>query len=122
MLLNFELTLQMRDLSAMTSSFLGGMSVLSMEMKKITGDMNFAKVQQQFSEAMMGVEETTENIDMMLDNNDSSFSSAASNPNITDAEIDNLINNQATDSQMQMDKDIDSKLSELSKSLKDSNN
>lgn len=122
MLLNFEITLQMRDLTSMTSSFLKGMSVMSVEMKKITGDMNFAKVQKQFEDAMMGVEETTENIDMMLDNTDSSFSSIASgNSNISDAEIEKLINFQAGESQMQMDNDIDSKLSELSKTLNDSN-
>lgn len=122
MLLNFEITLQMRDLTSMTSSFLKGMSVMSVEMKKITGDMNFAKVQKQFEDAMLGVEETTENIDMMLDNTDSSFSSiATSSSNVSDEEIEKLINFQASESQMQMDTDIDSKLSELSKTLKDSN-
>ena len=122
MLLNFEITLQMRDLTSMTSSFLKGMSVMSVEMKKITGDMNFTKVQKQFEDAMLGVEETTENIDMMLDNTDSSFSSiATSSSNVSDEEIEKLINFQASESQIQMDTDIDSKLSELSKTLKDSN-
>ena len=122
MLLNFEITLQMRDLTSMTSSFLKGMSVMSVEMKKITGDMNFTKVQKQFEDAMLGVEETTENIDMMLDNTDSSFSSIAkSSSNVSDEEIEKLINFQASESQIQMDTDIDSKLSELSKTLKDSN-
>lgn len=122
MLLNFEITLQMRDLTSMTSSFLKGMSTMSVEMKKITGDMNFTKVQKQFEDAMMGVEETTENIDMMLDNTDSSFSSiATSNSNISDDEIEKLINFQAGESQKNMDKEIDSKLSELSKTLTDSN-
>lgn len=118
MLLNFELTLQMRDLAQMTSSFLDGMSVLSVEMKKITGDMNFAKVQKQFTQAMQGVEETTENIDAMLDNTDMSFSSISSNnANISNDEIERMINFQASNNENDLDSDIDKKLNELSKSL-----
>ena len=118
MLLNFELTLQMRDLAQMTSSFLDGMSVLSVEMKKITGDMNFAKVQTQFTQAMQGVEETTENIDAMLDNTDMSFSSISSNnANISNDEIERMINFQASNNENDLDSDIDKKLNELSKSL-----
>jgi predicted O-linked N-acetylglucosamine transferase (SPINDLY family) len=118
MLLNFELTLQMRDLAQMTSSFLDGMSVLSVEMKKITCDMNFAKVQKQFTQAMQGVEETTENIDAMLDNTDMSFSSISSNnANISNDEIERMINFQASNNENDLDSDIDKKLNELSKSL-----
>ena len=118
LLLNFELTLQMRDLAQMTSSFLDGMSVLSVEMKKITGDMNFAKVQKQFTQAMQGVEETTENIDAMLDNTDMSFSSISSNnANISNDEIERMINFQASNNENDLDSDIDKKLNELSKSL-----
>lgn len=120
MLLNFQLTLQMRDLSKMTGEFLNGMSVISKEMKELTDDMNFAKVQKQFEAAMMGVEETTDNIDAMLDTTNDSFT-AISNAsiNIDDAEIDALIGNSATDSEKALDSDIDKKLEDLSKSLSD---
>lgn len=115
MLLNFELASQMRDLSAMTAGFLDGMSVLSKEMKQITGDMNFAKVQKQFSEAMRGVEETTDNIDDMLSMTDTSFGSISSaNGNIPDSEIESLIGG-LDNSSTSIDAEIDQKLQELAK-------
>ena len=119
MLLNFELASQMRDLSAMTAGFLNGMSVLSKEMKEITGDMNFAKVQKQFAEAMAGVEQTTDNIDNMLESTDLSFGSiASSSGNISDKEIEALIG--GLDGGFQAgsaDDDIDRRLAELRRDL-----
>lgn len=117
MLLNFQLASQMRDLSAMTAGFLEGMSVLSKEMKDITGDMNFAKVQKQFAEAMAGVEETTDNIDQMLEDTDAAFGSIASaSGNIPDSELEALIGNFETDSSLGFD--IDKKLADIDKILK----
>lgn len=117
MLLNFQLASQMRDLSAMTAGFLEGMSVLSKEMKEITGDMNFAKVQKQFAEAMAGVEETTDNIDQMLEDTDATFGSIASaSGNIPDSELEALIGN--FDSETSAGVDIDKKLADLDKILK----
>ena len=120
MLLNFELTLQMRDLSKMTSEFLNGMSLMSKEMTAITKDMDFAKVQKQFEEAMIGVEQTTDNIDAMLDTTNDSFSAISSaHGKIDDAELEKLINNQLSDVDANVDKEIDAKMSELKKMLKE---
>ena len=117
MLLNFQLASQMRDLSEMTAGFLEGMSVLSKEMKDITGDMNFATVQKQFAEAMAGVEETTDNIDQMLEDTDAAFGSIASaSGNIPDSELEALIGNFETDSSLGID--IDKKLADIDKILK----
>lgn len=117
MLLNFQLASQMRDLSAMTAGFLEGMSVLSKEMKDITGDMNFAKVQKQFAEAMAGVEETTDNIDQMLEDTDAAFGSIASaSGNIPDSELEALIGNFESDASVGAD--IDKKLADIDKILK----
>lgn len=119
MLLNFQIASQMRDLSAMTAGFLDGMSVLSKEMKEITGDMNFAKVQKQFSEAMQGVEETTDNIDAMLDNTDMAFGAISSAMgDIPDSELESLIGN-LDDDATDIEGDIDAKLAELEKRLTD---
>lgn len=119
MLLNFQNTLQMRDLSQMTGEFLKGMSVVSREMQAITKDMNFAKVQKEFEAAMMGVEETTDNIDAMLDSTNDTFTAiSSSNINIDDSEIEALIGNQASDEEQALDNDIDRQLEELAKSLK----
>ncbi len=119
MLLNFQNTLQMRDLSQMTGEFLKGMSVVSKEMQAITKDMNFAKVQKEFEAAMMGVEETTDNLDAMLDSTNDTFTAiSSSNINIDDSELEALIGNQASDEEQSLDNDIDRQLEELAKSLK----
>ncbi|MGN0771517.1 MAG: hypothetical protein ACI4MI_02905 [Christensenellales bacterium] len=122
MLLNFQNTLQMRDLSQMTSEFLKGMSIVSKEMQAITKDMNFAKVQKEFETAMMGMENTTDNLDAMLDSTNDTFSAiSSSNINIDDAEIEALIGNQASESEKELDNAIDKKLDEISKSLNGAN-
>ncbi len=121
MKLNFELLLQMRDLSKMTSEFLGGMSLISKEMKSITDEMDFAKVQKQFESAMSGVERTTDSLEVMLDSSQDSFSSiSSSNMNISDAEIEALVGAQAGDAEAQMDVDLDQKLNDISKKLSSS--
>ena len=43
MLLNFEITAQMKDLSAMTAQFLSAMSILSKDMAKISGGTDFQR-------------------------------------------------------------------------------
>lgn len=118
-LLNFELTSQMRDLNVMTSEFLGGMSSLSREMAKISKNMDFVKVQQEFEVAMMGVEETTFNLDNMLDSSESSFKSiAADSSKVDDDEINRLINNEVTDEENSRDQEIEKKLAEIQKQIK----
>lgn len=120
MLLNFELTLQMRDLSKMTSEFLNGMSLMSKEMTAITKDMDFAKVQKQFEAAMAGVEQTTDNIDAMLDTTNDSFSAISSaHGDLDDAELEKLINNQLSNTDANIDNEINAKISELEKMLKE---
>ena len=120
MLLNFELTLQMRDLSKMTSEFLNGMSLMSKEMTAITKDMDFAKVQKQFEAAMAGVEQTTDNLDAMLDTTNDSFSAISSaHGDLDDAELEKLINNQLSNTDANIDNEINAKISELEKMLKE---
>ncbi len=118
-LLNFELTSQMRDLNVMTSEFLGGMSSLSKEMAKISKNMDFVKVQQEFEIAMMGVEETTFNLDGMLENSEMTFKSIASDSSkVEPDEIERLITNVTTEEEDSLDSEIDKKLEEISRSIK----
>lgn len=56
MKLNFEITSQMKDMSAMTADFLQGMGSLSKDMMKLTKEKDFLKVEKQFNEAMVSVE------------------------------------------------------------------
>lgn len=117
MLLNFEIALQMRDLTAMTSGFLDGMSVMSKQMKELTGDMNFAKVQRQFEEALIGVEQTTDKLDMLLDSRDTSFKSILQGgANDDKIEVDGMILGNRAVATKQVST-VDDDLAELEKAI-----
>jgi hypothetical protein len=104
MLLNFEITSQMKDMSMMTTEFLGGMSVLSKEMVKLTNDKEFSKVQKDFEKAMAGAEQQTMQMEMFLDENQSTFASAGNNGNtVSDAELEKLIMNRAAEDEIESD-------------------
>lgn len=117
MLLNFEITSQMKDMSMMTSQFLGGMSVLSKEMAKLTDSKEFLKVQAEFEKAMAGVETQTEQMDVFMDMSQSSFSSQASaDKSITDEQFAAMISEENSQDEMSSD-DIDRELEEIRKKI-----
>lgn len=95
MLLNFELTSQMKDMTMMTSEFLHGMGVLSKEMSKLADDKEFLNVQKQFIDAMSKVEEQTERMDAFMEMTKDSFSTATGVSSTTDAngEVERIIDN-----------------------------
>jgi hypothetical protein len=122
MLLNFEITSQMKDMSMMTSEFLKGMGVLSKEMARLTNNKEFEKVQQQFEIAMQGVEMQTEKMDMFLEMNQTTFAQHATDGNrISDDEIHSLIDEQAAQSEIALD-DIDKEIEEVRKKLESMEN
>lgn len=123
MLLNFELTSQMKDLTSMTSVFLKGMSSLSKDMAKITSNNDFIKVQQQFEKAMTGVEDTSDKLDMFLDVSDKSFESLASKEeeDFDEKEFEKMIDAELLEEETKIDSEIDKKLKSLNKSNKEEN-
>ena len=76
MLLNFEITTQMKDMASLTKEFLKGLSVLSNEMVKLTNNKDFLKVQQQFEKAITGVETQAQQLDVMMDESEQKFTEA----------------------------------------------
>ena len=95
MKLNFEITSQMKDMTKMTTEFLQGMGSLSKDMMKLTREKDFLKVQKQFEEAMTGVEMQTEQMEEFMDETESAFASAAPAGADANAELENLISNEA---------------------------
>ena len=73
MLLNFEITSQLKDMTQMTHDFLGGLSILSKEMTKLTNSKEFAKVQEQFEAAMEGVQTQSEQMEVYLETSATEF-------------------------------------------------
>lgn len=117
MLLNFELTSQMKDMSAMTGEFLKSMSVLSKEMVKLTKDKEFFKVQQEFEKAMQGVANRTEQMDVFMEMSEEGFAnSTTSEDTISDEEFAKIIEEESVQDELTSDK-IDSELQELKKRI-----
>lgn len=118
MILNFELTSQLRDLTKMTSEFLDGMRVISQEMSAITKNTDFVKVQKEFEQAMVGAETQSERLDVFLEMSDDSFQNiAADSSKIDDEEIARLIDVESSEVEDGMDADIEQKLAEVKKAI-----
>lgn len=96
MKLNFEITSQMKDMTRMTADFLAGMGSLSKDMMKLTKETDFKKVQQQFEEAMMGVEVQAEQMEEFMNETESSFSTHTAGSAEDNAEIEALMTNEAS--------------------------
>lgn len=117
MLLNFELTSQMKDMSAMTGEFLKSMSVLSKEMVKLTKDKEFFKVQQEFEKAMQGVSNRTEQMDVFMEMSEEGFAnSTTSEETISDEEFAKIIEEESVQDELTSDK-IDNEIAELKKRM-----
>ena len=117
MLLNFEITSQMKDMSAMTGEFLKGLSILSKEMVKLTDNKEFLKVQQEFEKAMDGVNNQAEEMDVFLDMSQDSFKNSATTKNsISDEEFAKMIDEQNSQQDI-TDDDIEKELQNLRKKM-----
>lgn len=117
MLLNFEITSQMKDMSMMTKEFLGGMSVLSKEMSKLANSRDFVQVQKEFEQAMKAAEMQSQQMEIFMDMSQDTFSSSSSaqGAKIADSEFKKLIDEM--NSADGGDSDIDSEISALKKKL-----
>ncbi len=116
MKLNFEITSQMKDMSAMTSEFLKGMGSLSKDMMKLTKEKDFLKVEKQFTEAMTNVELQTEHMENFMDETESAFSSSYSGTAEENKELEGLIGNEAVSDNL-TEQMIDKELEELKKKM-----
>lgn len=116
MKLNFEITSQMKDMSAMTSEFLKGMGSLSKDMMKLTKEKDFLKVEKQFTEAMTSVELQTEQMENFMDETESAFSSSYSGTESDNKELEGLIGNEAVTDNL-TEQQIEKELEELKKRM-----
>ena len=116
MKLNMELTMQIKDMSAMTADFFKGMSELSKDMMKLSKQKGFMSVQEQFAEAMTNVEMQTEQLESFMDDTEATFSSAYSGSAEENGELDKLITNEAAGDNL-TEAMIDKELEELKKKM-----
>ena len=119
MLLNFEITAQMRDVTMMTTEFLRGMSVISKEMSKLADAKEFENIQAQFEEAITAVETQTEQIDSFMELSQESFASAGKakdGKEITADDFEKFITEASSKDEASND-DIDKEIEELKKKI-----
>lgn len=116
MLLNFEITSQMKDMSLMTKQFLGGMSVLSKEMARLADEKEFLEVQRQFDIAMGKAEKQAEQMDLFMETSRDSFVSAAKSAGTDDGEIEEMVEQQAGLGEFS-DEAVDREIEELKKKI-----
>ena len=119
MLLNFEITAQMRDVTMMTTEFLKGMSVISKEMSKLADAKEFEKIQAQFEEAITAVETQTEQIVSFMEISQESFASAGKAKDGKDISADDFEKfiMEASSSEQASNEDIDKEIEELKKKI-----
>ncbi len=114
MLLNFEITSQLKDISKMTQGFFESMSIFSKELSHDTKSKDLAKIQSQFEKAMQKSQMQTERLEAFLDSTESIFENLSVDTNaVTDSEIEKLIENQASNINDSLDLQIEEKLKDL---------
>ncbi|MBP3619658.1 MAG: hypothetical protein J6J24_03255 [Clostridia bacterium] len=118
MLLNFEITAQMKDVTMMTSEFLRGMSSISQEMTKLADAKEFAKIQAQFEEAMVAVETQTDQMDNFMEMSQETFYNQSKDKSgkMTDEEIEKFVLEQVAQDSLSTEA-IDREMEELKKKI-----
>lgn len=117
MLLNFEITSQMKDMTMMTKEFLQGMSVLSKEMAKVADEKEFIKVQKEFEIAMDSAERQAEQMDMFMETSQDTFKTVSGNTAaVNDKELREMLDTQAGAGEYSNDS-IDDEISRIKKML-----
>ena len=117
MLLNFEITSQLKDMTQMTHDFLCGLSVLSKEMKQLTSFKEFVNVEQQFELAMEGVQTQSEQMELYLESSATEFDANKGDAgSISDDEINALIEEELGQDEISSDS-IDAELEKLKKKM-----
>ena len=118
MLLNFEITAQMKDVTMMTSEFLRGMSDISKEMTKLADAKEFAKIQAQFEQAMVAVETQTDQMDNFMEMSQETFYNAGKDKEgkMSDEELEKFIMEQASQDELS-EENLEKEMEEIRKKI-----
>ncbi len=114
MIANFEISMQLNDMNKIISDFVGGMNTISEQMKDITSSFDMVKAQTAYEKAIANNEGQYQALDAFLETASESIQAFDGiDSNISDDEIDTLINNGAADSEDDIDQEIDKKISDI---------
>ena len=111
---NFEIALQMNEMNKVINQFVTGMNTISDDMKGITSSIDISKAQEAYEKALANNEGQYEALDAFLQEAEASIESFAGNESdVSEDEIDKLINTQAVDSETDIDDEIDQKINAI---------
>ena len=114
MIANFEIALQMNEMNKVINEFVSGMNLISEEMKGITSSIDITKAQAAYDKALANNESQYEALDAFLKEAEGSIEAFNGNDaDVSEDELDKLINNEAVDSESDMDDEIDQKINAI---------
>lgn len=114
MLLNLQISSQIKDVSEMTKSFADGMKILTGSITDTTDSLDFEKVTRQMNKAMISTQMKQVESDSFLDATSAGFAGFASAHGSGEDEIDRLIEAQIGGG----DESLDADIAELERKLK----
>lgn len=112
MLLNLQISAQIKDVSEMTKSFADGMKLLSGSIIDTTDGLKFEKVSKQMNKAMVSTQMKQAETDAFLDATQSGFDAFASSSSIGEDDIDRMI-----DGELAGSTGVDAELDELTRRI-----
>ena len=114
MIMNFEVALQMNEMNKVINEFINGISIISDELKGITSSIDITKAQIAYEKALANNEGQYEALDAFLKEAECSIESFAGNEDdVTEDELDKLINHQAADFESGLDDEINKKIQDV---------
>jgi hypothetical protein len=118
MIANFEISMQLNDMNKIIGDFVGGMNIISEQMKNITSSIDMVKAQTAYEKAMANNEGQYQALDAFLETaSDSIATFDGIDTSISDEEIDRLIFDEAKAEENSYDHDIDQKISNIKETL-----
>ena len=119
MVANFEIALQMNEMNKVINGFVSGMNLIADAMIGVTSTIDIAKAQAAYEKALASNQGQYEALDAFLREAEGSIESFAGNENdVSEDELDMLINNEACDSEDSLDNEIDEKIENVRQKMK----
>ena len=118
MIANFEISMQLNDMNKVIGEFVGGMNLISEQMKDITSGIDMVKAQTAYEKAVANNEGQYQALDAFLETAAESIQSFEGlDSNISDEEVERLIVKETTEPAGDIDEEIDKKINELKAKL-----
>ncbi len=118
MIASFEISMQLNDMNRVIVDFVGGMNTISEQMREVTAGVDMNKAQLAYEKAIANNEGQYQALDAFLETaSDSITAFEGSDADVSDEEIDKLINNGAADSEDSIDKEIEEKIADVQSKL-----